>query len=182
MCHKSLFMPPPLPTQGEEGISGACSQSAAWMFWDQASGTAERDEKYHQRKRHTISPSSKTFHTYHLQQNLEMNCKSLSVPGSAPYSPCTQSRWIPALPWLLSSDRDLWLSSALPVFWHFAAETESSDAHVPFYNNLQKKEKSSGEYNFNFSHTTLLSGHLIMDYASINKALSSLYYSQWTVA
>lgn len=125
-------MPPLLPTQGEEEISGACSQSAAWKFLDRASGTAKRGKKHHWRKWHVISPRQ-----YFCRDDWQHT-------PAARHSPCTQSRWTPAPPWPQSSDRGLWLFFAPPVFWHFAAGTESSDAHVSFYNNLKDDSRNQG--------------------------------------
>lgn len=39
----SVFMPLLLPTPAAEGTWGACSQSVAWRFLDQASGTVEKE-------------------------------------------------------------------------------------------------------------------------------------------
>lgn len=55
-----VFMPPLLPTRAAEEISGACSQSAAWRFLDQASGTAGR------RNRNTSDKTARALSFHYL--------------------------------------------------------------------------------------------------------------------
>lgn len=54
------------------------------------------------------------------------------------YSPCTRGRWTRVQPSLQSSDRGPLPSSSRPVSWHFSADSESSDARAPFWQNLRR--------------------------------------------
>lgn len=148
-----LFMPLLLLIRGAEGISGACSQSAAWRFLDRASGTAGREDTYTLGKWHKLctlltSQWSKDLIQIFFfrkqtkwQQNLQVKIENGKPFFQSWYSPCTQGRWTLVLPLLPSFDHDPWPSSSLPVSWHFSAETESSDAHVPFWQNLKRRKQ-----------------------------------------
>lgn len=75
------------------------------------------------------------------QQNLQVKIENGKPFFQSWYSPCTQGRWTLVLPLLPSFDHDPWPSSSLPVSWRFSAETESSDAHVPFWQNLKRRKQ-----------------------------------------
>lgn len=63
-----VFMPPLLPTRAAEEISGACSQSVAWRFLDQASGTAGR------RNRNSSDKTARALSFNYLKETWEISC------------------------------------------------------------------------------------------------------------
>lgn len=71
-------------------------------------------------------------------------------------------------PLLPSFDRGPWPSSSLPASWHFCADSESSDARAPFWQNLRREN----DLEFPDSHQCLC-GHQIVSTQTQSGAMAS---------